>query len=114
MEGEEPAAEPVLVLVMAMVAFVAEVDAGVISVESDAAVAELVAVTVGGVVTDAAVAVIMTAAVAVVDAVASVAGGEGWVPGVCHSGTLRGLLVDTCLASPSPQSWVPCQVEEDP
>lgn len=78
MEGEELAAGSVLVPVTAMVVFAAEVDVGVIFVESDAAVAELVAVTVGGAVTAAAVvAVIMTAAVVVADAVVFVVGEEG-------------------------------------
>ena len=112
MEGEALAAGLVLVLVTVMVVFVAEFDAGVIFVESDAAAAELVTVTVGGVVTAVVVvAVLMTAAAAVADAVVFVVGEEEWVPEACHSGTLTGLLDDTYLPAPSPQSWVPCQAE---
>lgn len=111
--GEELAAGVVLVPVTARVAFVAGTDAGVIFVESDAVVA-LVTASVGGAVTVAAAVVIMAVAVVVEDAVAFAAGVEGWDPVACHIGTWRGLWVDTYLPLPSPQSWVPCQVGEDP
>lgn len=89
--GEDLAAGAVLALVTAFVVSVAGTDAVVIFVESDAVAVGPVIAFAGDVVTVAAVAVIMTAAVAVADAVAFVAGAEGWGPGACRSGTLRGL-----------------------
>lgn len=113
MVGEGLVAGAVLAPVIARVVFVAGADVGVVFVESDSAAVEPVIASAGGAV-PAAAAAIMAAAVVVEDAVAFVAEAEGWDPGACHIGTLRGLQGDTCWPSPSPQSWVPCPAEEDP